>query len=207
MIQKLNNCPLCESHYVGTFYLDGKYFVSCEDCDIRTQSYDTEDEAKIAWNRLPAHKSLHYGCVLELQFHKIHPDVVLPEAHNGVCYDLTIPEDIVFDGKFLEHKMVPLGFSCKIPEGYHAKIYLRSSSPGKYGILLANSVGIIDSSYCGDNDEWKLTVLHFRPQKEVIPAGTRIAQFEIIRNAPKSEFKLVDSLGMPDRGGFGSTGK
>lgn len=203
---KLNDCPLCHSQYVGTYYLDGRFFVACQDCDIRTQSYDSEEEAQLAWNKLSSKHTPRVEPNWEIQFHKIHSGVVLPESHNGVCFDLTIPEGVTFNGELLEHKLISLGFSAKLPEGYHAKVYLRSSSPKKYGIILANSVGIIDSSYCGDNDEWKLSVLHYRGRREGIPAGTRLAQFELVRNNPVPRFLIVDSLNGPDRGGFGSTG-
>lgn len=200
--RKLNNCPLCGSEHVGTYCFDGKYCVSCEDCNIRTQSYDSENEAHNAWNRLPE-KVQNQGKI-PFYFRKIHPSAEEPVQHEGVGYDLVLPEGVVFDG--IEHKMVSLGLAIKLPEGYYAHLLLRSSSPKRYGILLANSLGIVDPKYCGNNDEWKLSLLHWRDRREGIPAGTTIAQFIIVPIPPKIYGVETTDLGEPDRGGFGSTG-
>ena len=103
---------------------------------------------------------------------------------KGAYYDLFLPEDVeVPTGEFF---LIPLGIAVKLPKGYHAELVVRSSTPIKWGIISANSLGVIDNAYCGDNDEWKL--LAFRPfglVKEypaVIPAGTRIAQFTIVKD-------------------------
>mgnify|MGYP003243204126 CR=1 FL=1 len=55
-----------------------------------------------------------------------------------------------------EYALVPLGVSMQLPEGYEARTAPRSSTFKRWGILQANSVGVIDNSYCGTNDEWKL---------------------------------------------------
>lgn len=139
--------------------------------------------------------------------HKIKP-VRTPERH-GACWDLFLPEDVtVQPGTFF---FISLGIAVKLPKGYHAKLMVRSSTPLKWGIVQANSIGIIDNGYCGNEDEWKLLV--FRPNGLVlaypfcIPAGTRIAQFSIEKDAPEMEFKEVETMPDPSRGGFGSTGK
>ena len=103
-----------------------------------------------------------------------------------------------------DHKLIPLGFACKLPKGYEAHLEARSSTFKKYGLLITNSVGIIDESYCGDGDEWMLSVLATRDVE--IEGYNRICQFRIIKKQPTITFKEVDTLNSPNRGGFGSTG-
>lgn len=104
-----------------------------------------------------------------------------------------------------EYKMIPLGVAMELPKGYEAIVLPRSSTFKKYGILLANSMGVIDNSYCGDNDEWKF--LAFADRQTFIPKNERICQFRIIKNQPEIEFEEVETLGNADRGGIGSTGR
>ena len=70
---------------------------------------------------------------------------------------------------------------------------------------MANSMGIIENSYCGDNDIWGFPAVAIR--QTVIPKGTRICQFRLVKQSETVEFEQVESLGNADRGGFGSTGK
>ena len=93
----------------------------------------------------------------------------------------------------------------QLPKGYEAYVAPRSSTPKNFGIICANSFGIIDNSFCGDNDEWKLPVYAIRDT--YIEMGDRICQFRIVKNQPMLEFEYVDTLGNSDRGGYGSTGK
>lgn len=103
-----------------------------------------------------------------------------------------------------EYEMIPLGIAMELPKGYEAIVAPRSSTFKKYGIVLANSIGVIDNSYCGDNDEWKFLALAKRDT--VIKKNERICQFRIIENQPQIEFEEVETLGNADRGGIGSTG-
>lgn len=103
-----------------------------------------------------------------------------------------------------EYKQIPLGVAMQLPEGYEAVVAPRSSTFKKYGVLLANSIGIIDESYCGDGDEWQFLALAMRDT--VIPKNERICQFRIVEHQPLLEVVVVESLGNADRGGIGSTG-
>ena len=103
-----------------------------------------------------------------------------------------------------EFYLVPLGVAIELPEGYEALIVPRSSSFKNYGFIQTNSMGVIDETYCGDNDEWKLPILATR--EGLIAEGDRIAQFRIIKHQPKLDFIEVKSLEKSNRGGFGSTG-
>ena len=103
-----------------------------------------------------------------------------------------------------EFKLIPLGVGMKLPAGYEALVAPRSSTFKNYGVLQANSLGIVDESYCGDNDQWRWPAYAVRDT--VIHVNDRICQFRIIEHQPKLEFCPVEHLDGPDRGGFGSTG-
>lgn len=122
---------------------------------------------------------------------------------GGDWIDLRAGEDVHM--KAGDYKQIPLGVAMELPEGYEAIIAPRSSIFGKYGILLANSIGVIDESYCGDNDEWRF--LAYAVHDTVIPKNERICQFRIIKHQPPLFFSECDTLGNPDRGGIGSTGR
>ena len=103
-----------------------------------------------------------------------------------------------------EFKLIHLGVAMELPEGYEAHIAPRSSTYKNFKILQTNSVGVVDRSYCGPNDWWKMAV--YATEDTTINKGDRIAQFRIIENQPKLNF-LESELTGKDRGGFGSTGK
>lgn len=120
--------------------------------------------------------------------------------------------DVVF-----EYKLIPLGFAMQLPKDFEAIANPRSGTFKNWGIMLVNSQGVIDSSYCGNNDEWKFPAIAFRDT--TIFEGDRICQFRIQPSQKASiwtkikwlftnkiEFEFVDSLEGEDRGGIGSTG-
>ena len=92
----------------------------------------------------------------------------LPEVH-GEWIDLCTAEDVTLD--FLEYKIISLGVSIEIPAGYYAHVVPRSSTFGKWGILLANSMGVIENDYCGDGDVWGYPALCLRKEGTHIPSG------------------------------------
>lgn len=104
-----------------------------------------------------------------------------------------------------DFRLIPLGVAMELPKGYEANLVPRSSTFKNWGILQTNSMGVIDSSYCGDNDQWRMPV--YATRDTVIEKGDRICQFRIIKNQPALEFEPVEHLEGMDRGGFGSTGK
>lgn len=103
-----------------------------------------------------------------------------------------------------ELAMIRLGVAMELPEGYEAIVAPRSSTYKKYHILQANSIGVIDHSYCGDNDEWLFPA--YATEMTVVHKGDRICQFRIQKNQPEIEFEEVPALSNANRGGFGSTG-
>ena len=92
-----------------------------------------------------------------------------------------------------------------LPEGYEAHIAPRSSLFQNTGLLLTNGVGVIDNSYCGDEDYWGAKF--YATRDGLIEEGQRLCQFRIIENQPNIHFKKVNHLGNENRGGYGSTGK
>ena len=107
--------------------------------------------------------------------------------------------------KAFEFKLIPLGIAMELPKGYEAHIVPRSSTFKNFGIIQTNHMGIVDSSYCGDNDQWFMAAYALRDTK--ISLNERICQFRIMENQPKLIFEEVPNLNPENRGGFGSTGK
>lgn len=147
----------------------------------------------------------------------------LQPIEKGTWIDVYANETVFIEEN--ESHMIRLGFAMQLPEGYEGHLAPRSSTYNKWGIILANHVGVIDTSYCGDNDEWKFNAICIKPTVEqiftaeingvmcsrkvrgtVINRGDKIGQIRLMPVQEPVEFNVVESLGNPDRGGFGSTG-
>ena len=126
----------------------------------------------------------------------------LTKITQGDWIDLRSAETITL--KVGDFKLIPLGIAMQLPAGYEAHIVPRSSSFKNWGILQTNSIGIIDNSYCGDNDQWLMSV--YATRDTIINQNDRICQFRIVKNQEPVEFITVEHLDNSDRGGFGSTG-
>lgn len=135
----------------------------------------------------------------------------------GDWYDLRAAKDVFIPVG--EYKLIPLGVSMQLPEGYEAHVVPRSSTFMQYGIIMVNSMGIIDNSYCGDSDIWQFPAYCVLPTARGIPSvrgesygayiekNDRICQFRIMKVQPDDlEFIEVRKLEGKDRKGFGSTG-
>lgn len=126
--------------------------------------------------------------------------------------DLRARERIVL--KKGDFALVPLNVAMEIPKGYEAHLVPRSSTFKNYGVIQTNGIGVIDNSYCGNKDEWKMPVYCLEPRHKdekgkkvtIIEAGERIAQFRIVKNQPRIKFNFVKVLFGKNRDGFGSTG-
>lgn len=138
---------------------------------------------------------------IKIKYHTNEIDKIT-EIAIGDWIDLCAAETVAMNtGDF---KLISLGVSMKLPEGYEAHVVPRSSTFKKWGILQTNSMGIIDNSYSGTNDIWRFPALAMRDT--VINKNDRICQFRIVKRQPTVEFEEVDTLDSVDRGGFGSTG-
>lgn len=134
---------------------------------------------------------------------KYHDDITkLKKINAGDWIDLRAAEDVEMAAG--EFKMISLGVSMKLPHGYEAHIVPRSSTFKNFGIIQTNHMGVIDESYCGDNDVWKFPAYAMRDT--VIKKNDRICQFRIVEHMPTVAFAEVDALDGVNRGGFGSTG-
>ena len=159
---------------------------------------------------------------IDLKIRYVSPDVPrLKVIKQGDWVDVYTAESVTI--KQNEMELVSLGFALQLPKGYEAHLLPRSSLFKNYGVILANGMGIIDESYCGDNDIWKMALVCIEPKDSYsaspdgmnwhdvynthIPKGERIGQFRIMKKQPLPNFIEVETLGNPNRGGFGSTGK
>lgn len=103
-----------------------------------------------------------------------------------------------------DYKLLPLGVAMKLPEGYEAYILPRSSTFNNFKMVQTNSCGIIDESYCGNNDQWFMPILAL--EDGIISKYDRVCQFRIQKKMPEIEFNEVETLEDVNRGGYGSTG-
>lgn len=116
--------------------------------------------------------------------------------------DLRSAENVTL--KAGEFKIIKLGVAIKLPAGYEAHIVPRSSTFKNFGVIQTNHMGVIDETYCGDDDQWCMPVYAVRDTE--IHVNDRICQFRIMEHQPKLDFEEVETLGGQNRGGFGSTG-
>ena len=126
----------------------------------------------------------------------------ITKLDKGDWIDLRAAEDVVLAAGVF--RLISLGVSMKLPDGYEAHIVPRSSTFKTWGILQTNSMGVIDNSYSGTNDVWKFPA--YATRDTVIHKNDRICQFRIIERMPAITFTEVQELDAKDRGGFGSTG-
>lgn len=129
--------------------------------------------------------------------------IPVEKISKGDWIDLRAAADVEFRAG--EFKLIPLGVGMILPEGYEAHIAPRSSTYKNFGIVQTNSIGVVDNSYCGDEDEWKMAAYALRDT--LIRKNDRICQFRIIEKQPEIEIETVEHLRETSRGGFGSTGK
>lgn len=130
---------------------------------------------------------------------------ILPikKRENGDWIDLRAAKTVEI--KAGEFALIPLGVGMILPKGYEAHVVPRSSTFKNFGIIQTNHCGIIDESYCGDDDQWFFPAYALRDT--TIKKNDRICQFRIIEKMPDVDFVTVENLNCESRGGFGSTGK
>ena len=134
---------------------------------------------------------------------KYHADIQpLKKTGSGDWVDLRAAEDVKL--KKGEFKYISLGVSMKLPEDFEALVIPRSSTFKNWGIIQTNHCGLIDNSYCGNDDVWMMPVLATRDV--VIEKNSRICQFRIQKKMGDLIFDPVDDLGTENRGGLGSSG-
>lgn len=138
---------------------------------------------------------------IQIKYHD--PDLIRLEQKPGSDWiDLRAAEDV--EMKAGEFKLISLGVSMQLPEGYEAHVIPRSSTFKNFGVIQTNSFGLIDETYCSNQDIWRFPAYAMRDT--VIHKNDRICQFRIERHQPPIMFQEVESLEGEARGGFGSTG-
>lgn len=139
---------------------------------------------------------------IDIMYHN--PDLIpIDLLEKGDWIDLRAAKEYkLFSGEFY---LIDLGISIKLPEGYEAHIVPRSSSFKNWGIIQTNGIGIIDNSYCGEDDVWMMPVLATKGAD--IHVNDRVCQFRIVKKMPNNiSINTVEHLDTQNRGGFGSTG-
>ena len=126
----------------------------------------------------------------------------LSKIAKGDWIDLYSAEDVKL--KKGQYYLLRLGIGMRLPKGHEAHVAPRSSTNKNFGVICANSFGIIDNSYCGDTDEWRFPIIATRDTE--IHKNDKICQFRIVENQPQFEFVEVEHLDEVNRGGLGSTG-
>jgi len=124
---------------------------------------------------------------------------------DGDWFDLYSAEEVELHQG--ESKMISLGVAMELPDGCEAHLLPRSSTFKNFGIIQTNSMGIVDHTFCGNNNVWHLPALAMRDT--VIPKHARIAQFRIVPSQFASADIIIDEvsdLGNRNRGDSGSTG-
>lgn len=128
----------------------------------------------------------------------------LEKIEKGCWIDVYSNEDVHIE--FLQLKLIKLGFALELPKGVEAHLAPRSSTFKTWGVIQANSVGVVDDTYIGDNDEWRFPAISLRQEGTDIKKGDKIGQFRLMKAQEEFEFEVVDMFGNADRSGFGSTG-
>ena len=138
---------------------------------------------------------------LQIKYHNEEIEKI-KKIDKGDWIDLRAAEKVEL--KQGDFALISLGVSMKLPDGYEAHLAPRSSTFKTWGIIQVNSIGVVDNSYAGNNDIWKMPV--YATRNTVINVNDRICQFRIMPKMPVLDVEEVDNLEGPDRGGFGSTG-
>ena len=133
------------------------------------------------------------------------PTCSTPAYHTpgAAGFDLAASADLVVQPG--QVALVPTGLVIELPPGHFLGVFARSSTPLKRGLMVANGVGVVDSDYCGPEDEIKIEVLNFTASPVTVRQGDRLAQGVVIpfMRAEWHESAVSDK---PVRGGFGATG-
>lgn len=152
------------------------------------------------------------GIHMKIRIKYFEDAVRLKKIEKGNWIDVYANKDIfVKEG---ERAMIPLGFALELPKGWEAHLAPRSSTFKTWGIIQTNSVGVVDDTYIGDNDQWHMPVYCLQSKDNGstegngtwIRKGDKIGQFRIMEVMPAIEFEEVESFGNASRGGFGTTG-
>lgn len=143
---------------------------------------------------------------MHLRIKRLRPDVELPRyaTPGSAAFDLAAADRVdVAPGAVV---LVGTGLVVHVPAGFFLAIFARSSTPLRRKLMVANGVGVLDSDYCGPEDEVKVQVWNMSAETVTLAPGDRIAQGMVLP-APQITWEEVKVLEHTSRGGFGSTGQ
>lgn len=143
---------------------------------------------------------------MQLTITRLSPDVPFPAyaTSGAAAFDLAAAAAVEVPPHGIA--LVPTGLIVQVPAGYFLAIFARSSTPLKRGLMVANGVGVVDSDYCGPEDEVRVQVINVTDRPVHVAAGDRLAQAMVLA-APRLELREQPLAGGVSRGGFGSTGQ
>jgi len=162
---------------------DTKWYVKASDCEIDVKNPSKEQE--IVYKLFPNQHSMYVDEPVKF--------------YIGDLVDLRSAEKVEY--KKWQSFKVPLGIGMQLPEGFKAAIYPRSGLYNRYHLILANSVGQIDNSYSGNDDQW--CAVFYPTEDGILPFNERILQFEIQPIMPPIKFTRTEVLLGKNRSGFG----
>jgi dUTP pyrophosphatase len=143
--------------------------------------------------------------MVTVRIRRLRDDVSLPayESAGAAAFDLASAADVTIAPGTV--RLVPTGLVVEVPAGMFLGIFARSSTPLKRGLMVANGVGVVDSDYCGPEDEVKIAVVNFTAEDVTVRKGDRIAQAMLLAS-PRVTWEEAGELAARSRGGFGATG-
>jgi dUTP pyrophosphatase len=143
---------------------------------------------------------------MKVEVYRLDDRARLPErsTKGSVGYDISSVEDVkVRPGEF---KLIRTGLVVKSEFPFGVFLFPRSSLFRAKGLIVTNSVGVIDFDYCGEGDEVMVPVINVSNKIAQIKAGEKIAQMVFLCVGDLEVVEVSEPPADRSRGGFGSTG-
>ena len=144
---------------------------------------------------------------MKISFQTCRPGAVLPRRGSAqaagldLCACLDAPLTILPG----EIAMAPTGLRVELPAGTVGLLCGRSGLGVRYGITLANNVGVIDADYRGEIQVW---LINLGKAPYTLMPGERCAQLLVVPvHFPQPQFAETLSDTARGEAGFGSTGR
>lgn len=198
-VDKEDNLPyyVCFNNEAKNYYYLPEYLLELDTMEESEKVEKKEKPTKVLTEDTDSE-------TIKIKYHKPISPLENINGANSDWIDLRCAESNGVDLKAGEFKLISLGVSMKLPDGYEAHIVPRSSTFKTWGLLQTNPHAVIDNSYCSDTDVWKYPVYATRDTH--IDFNDRICQFRIVKKQPTILFEKVYHLDGKSRSGFGSSG-
>lgn len=134
----------------------------------------------------------------------LHPAAQLPVSGSALAAGAdvhSVTETVIMPG---DSAVIETGLAFELPDGYMIEAVGRSGLGFKFGIRLANCIGVIDQDYTG---ELKLKLVNDGNAPFKVEVGDRVGQI-LLREYTQMQFEEVSEISETARGngGFGSSG-